>query len=80
MYPPLAAVGAQPHHPVSRSPSICPTNILAFWTRGGVIPELAADPIAEAQVADAAPAPNRRYQHFCFTATNARSPSAPFLS
>jgi hypothetical protein len=30
---------------------------LVFWTGGGVISELAAEPVADVQVADAAPPP-----------------------
>ena len=33
MYPPMAAVGAQPHHLVSRSPSVCPSNIFGVLDR-----------------------------------------------
>ena len=33
---------------------------LVFWTGGGIIPELAAEPVADVQVADDAPPPISR--------------------
>ena len=81
MYPPMAAVSAQPHHLVSRSPSVCPTNIFGVLDRWRCYSRAGGRARCRCASGRCCPGANWSVATFFITATlHVCSPPAPFLS